>query len=118
MHRLTVVVLVLALAGSAAAEEKALTGLKVLVVSPEAGKEGAAGIGKLLTSHGAAVTAVAWKDAGLAKARAFDLVVVTGPDRLVGKDAVWGYEVPVLGLGPYGYVYFGRDRLKHGSPHS
>ena len=59
-----------------------------------------------------------WKTATVEHAKKFDLVVVAGKGRNLGKNVVTGYDRPVLGVGNYGHHYFGRTRLKHGHPYS
>jgi hypothetical protein len=123
MRICSVVVLALGLAfpASFAADDasSALDGMKVLVVSPAA-EEGHGGwIRDLLAKHGAKAVLASWEQAGAERAREFDLVVVTGPERAVsGVKVVRGYDRPVLGIGPYAYVWFGGSGLKHGAPFS
>ncbi|TET33989.1 MAG: hypothetical protein E3J72_15465 [Planctomycetota bacterium] len=86
-----------------------------LVVSPDSG----AWVKTLLENHGVSVTVVGWSAATVEYARGFDLVIVTGSGRTINEgEVVKGYDRPVLGLGPYGHVYFGILDLKNGSPYS
>ena len=91
---------------------------RVLIVSPTGGGL-AAEFAELLEEHAIPVTVALWEEAGAERAREFDLVLVTGPGRNVDKARiVTDYDVPVLGVGPYGCKYFGTLGLKHGHPYT
>ena len=111
-------VALLAAAPTAAGEDSTLEGTKVLFVSPVADRDETGWIPKLLEAHGAEVRPAAWSEAGVERARAFDLVVVAGRGGQIGAKDVPEYDRPVLGVGPYGHHYFGQFQLKHGFPHS
>jgi len=109
------VVLVLAL-GSVAWGASAKP-LKVLLVSAYWGNE-AAGIKRLLEQHGVRVTVTGWANANARRAKAFDLVMIGGPNGIIRGGIVRDYKGAVLGLGSYGSAYFGRLKLKGGLPYS
>jgi len=91
--------------------------LNVLLVSAYWGNE-AAGIKWLLEQHGVRVTVSGWPNASARRAKAFDLVIIGGPSRLMHDGIVRDYEGAVLGLGSYGSAYFGKLKLKGGLPHT
>lgn len=91
--------------------------LNVLLVSTYWGNE-AAGIKWLLEQHGVRVTVAGWAHASVRRARAFDLVIIGGPNGLIRDGIVRDYEGAVLGLGSYGSAYFGKLQLKGGLPHT
>jgi hypothetical protein len=91
--------------------------LNVLLVSAYWGNE-AAGIKWLLEQHGVRVTVTGWAHASARRAKAFDLVIIGGPGRLMHDGIVRDYEGAVLGLGSYGSAYFGKLKLKGGLPHT
>jgi hypothetical protein len=92
--------------------------LRVLIVSGGE-NSGAGGFKDLLEKHGIATEVVPWKEASADKARAFDLVMIVGQGRRIrSTDLVLDYDRPVLGVGPYGCMYFGRLKLKNGHPYT
>jgi len=89
-----------------------------LVVSPDAARGGGAWVKELLSPRGVTVEVVDWKAATVARARKFDLVIVTGPDRWIREKVETGFDRPILAVGSYGYTYFGKLHLKNGYPYS
>jgi len=92
--------------------------LRVLLVSPYPGA-GERGVKTLLDKNGAAVSVLPWNRCNGRIAGRFDLVIVGGSQRaMLGRDALRGYQGPVLGMGSFGCAYFGTHKLKHGLPYS
>ena len=112
---LSAVVMACAFAAGPAPAQDPTRAPKVLIVSP-ATTGRAEGFRKLLSQHQIPVSVVTWKEATAERAKEFDLVIVTGESRR-GKEAL-GVGKPILGVGPFGYGYFGRLDLKHGYPYS
>jgi hypothetical protein len=106
--------LVLVRAGSSAEGAAPERSLKVLIVCPD--RAYGPGIKQLLEQHKVAVTIMPVNQATPARAREFDLVVVTGRSRYA--PSMPEYDRPVLGVGPYGCSYFGSLHLKNGQPYT
>ncbi len=103
---------------SALGQEGETAALKVLVIS---GNDPAlaGGFKNLLAQHGITSTVHAWTEATRERARAFDLVLVTGKGRRFReRNPILDFGRPVLGVGSYGCVYFGRFKLKNGHPYT
>jgi len=113
-----IVLLALVSVGAGGADNRPVPAPRVLIVS--SARDGlAAEFHELLGERGVESQVAVWEEATAERARAFDLVLVTGAGRVIDRDrVVLDYDRPVLGVGQYGCAYFGLLRLKHGDQHT